>query len=105
MQETKDYQLDSAMAEKSKKTKKRLNRAKRKVKTAKGNLNVCLKEEINENEVDALRGRSEKYEDYAIACLNLADICIREAEMASKHAIHITKKADMLNVVEGHTED
>ncbi|MEM1260410.1 MAG: hypothetical protein AAGH81_17935, partial [Bacteroidota bacterium] len=73
------------------------NKSKGTVKSKTDQSCACFNQYIKEGETDGLRGCSERYENYAMAYFNLADICIREAKIASKSAICFTKKANMIN--------
>ncbi|MEM8509527.1 MAG: hypothetical protein AAF717_16970 [Bacteroidota bacterium] len=78
---------------------KRFNTAQKKIKTSEKKLRSCLTEGKFETELDKIKGCSEKYEDLAIAHLNLAKLCLQQAELAGIKAIatalEVVKRGDL----------
>ncbi|MEM6894139.1 MAG: hypothetical protein AAF554_10645 [Bacteroidota bacterium] len=98
-------EVKSLFFEKDAIKKKNFSKAKRKLKVAQGSLKAFLKEERSETDVDSIRTRSEKYEDFALANLNLANFCIGQAELAAIAALLASLEAMRLNDTEENYMD
>ncbi|MEM0930819.1 MAG: hypothetical protein AAGJ12_00040 [Bacteroidota bacterium] len=94
--------LKSSLFEGENKSNKRnsFSKARKRVKTAKKNLRTCLAEGRFEDELDGIRGCSEKYEEVAIAYLNLAHFCLQKTELAAIKALEATMAANEQNHLE-----
>ena len=88
-----------------KKRKKSFNKAKKKLKVAQDHLKACLKEDESQTDIESMRDCSEKYEDFALANLNLANFCIQQAELAAIKAFLASIQADsLIDLEESYTD-